>query len=554
MFTDARGRTSTRTEELAGVATSTTIAADGASVGHRQRFTDDLVWCDRHCQLDAGHSSRVAPQGRAAPPPVPFLMRHAYRLVVFAAAIALSATAVRAQPGAARYFVRFSHGPTPAVSIVASLPATDSLLRTDPTRPGDIAGVDTAGWSAIVRIARVTDATGARLTVTRSGDSGWVLMPRPRGRIEVQYELDLAALQAAGWPAPREAAFADSTTLTSVGRLLFVFTSATTSAVVRARTPPGWRMVTPWARSGTAHARSVAELTENMIAFSRGPVVRTEAAGFKVAVVPLGDWANRRSEVKDVVASFVRQYVSWLRFRGEDRYVVVLLPVRDRGAESFRQSFALTVPESPTSASRGAWGNMIAHELFHYWNGWRLRGADYAASQWFQEGFTEYAANLAMVRSGLENGPEFRARLGVHMDRAATLATSLEAPGTHKGPPLYSGGALIAFAMDVMIRDATHDRMELGDVLVALWRDTRGGQRAWNWPMLKQALDTTAPLDWQAFHDAHIAGRTPVPMTALLAKLGQRAEPGTDGKWRVVEDGRSNSGLSARWNAMLAER
>ena len=26
------------------------------------------------------------------------------------------------------------------------------------------------------------------------------------------------------------------------------------------------------------------------------------------------------------------------------------------------------------------------------------------------------------------------------------------------------------------------------------------------------------------------------------------------GKWRVVEDGRSNSGLSARWNAMLAER
>ena len=44
-----------------------------------------------------------------------------------------------------------------------------------------------------------------------------------------------------------------------------------------------------------------------------------------------------------------------------------------------------------------------------------MHGADYASSQWFQEGFTEYTANVSTVAAGLMTPAEFRDKLGAHV-------------------------------------------------------------------------------------------------------------------------------------------
>ena len=115
--------------------------------------------------------------------------------------------------------------------------------------------------------------------------------------------------------------------------------------------------------------------------------------------------------------------------------------------------------EADAGQQRG-WGNLIAHEVFHLWNGWKLVGADYPTSQWFQEGFTEYAANVVdghrqADRPGIpEEAFQSRRELSPAHDR-------LEAGGSHKGPPLYSAGALVAFSWDAQIRQATRQDQPL---------------------------------------------------------------------------------------------
>lgn len=103
-------------------------------------------------------------------------------------------------------------------------------------------------------------------------------------------------------------------------------------------------------------------------------------------------------------------------YDGDGSYLVELLPAVERGGEVFRDSFALNWNEAPTAANRADWGNIIAHELFHFWNGTRLRGADYVATQWFQEGFTEYMANTTQLATGQVTADQFHARLAKHVD------------------------------------------------------------------------------------------------------------------------------------------
>jgi predicted metalloprotease with PDZ domain len=219
-------------------------------------------------------------------------------------------------------------------------------------------------------------------------------------------------------------------------------------------------------------------------------------------------------------------------FGGHDIYSVVLLPIEqtdESGGESYRRSFAFTFNAAPTSVNRSAWGKTIAHEIFHYWNGWRLRGSDYASSQWFQEGFTEYAANLAMAGSGLITPDEFLQQLSTHIRNYQKLTTPLDAPGSRKGPPLYSGGALVAFCWDLQIRHASGGKRHLGDFLRALWHQTNSGQRAYEWRDIRGALDNTAQLDWEAFYRDYINGTKPLPLQQILPHAGLRLVQAADG-------------------------
>jgi predicted metalloprotease with PDZ domain len=426
------------------------------------------------------------------------------------------------------------------IAVRATVPSDGAVLTMAESRPGDVPELADAGWPALVQHLRVTETGGEAVGVTSVGPTGWTLARPVSGRLTLEYEVDYAPLAARGWPAPREAAFADVDHLMLIGRSLFITTPVQRTSDVRFALPRGWQAVVPWpavrGQRQSATATSSDDLSENLVVILRGAPDVLTAGGFNLKVVALGHWQPACSEVRRVLGASLQRLVTLIGFDGHADYLVVLLPQVERGGESFRASFALTVDAAPSRANLNDWGNTIAHEVFHYWNGWRLQGTDYASSQWFQEGFTEYAANLALVSGGLSRPDEFFAKLAAHVTKYRTLTTPLDAPGAHKGPPLYSGGALVAFTWETMIRGATHGERGIGDMLRALMRNTRSGARRYAWSDIQAALESVAPGDWAEFQRRYIHGTEPLPLAEAFARIGLRMSQGADGAMRIEPD------------------
>ena len=458
------------------------------------------------------------------------------------AALILAVPAAVAQPPAhgATYHVQILGGPAHRIAVRATVPSDGAELQMARSRPGDVPEVADAGWPALVRHLTVTDAAGRRVATTGNGAAGWTLAHAVSGPLTLSYEVDYAPLAARGWPAPREAAFADARHLIVIGRSLFITTPAQRASRVRLTPPRGWQAVAPWPAAPDAgrsfSVASTSDLTENLVAFERGAPELVTAGGFRLAVVGLGAWQAARAEVREVLGAALRRLVAFIGVAGEADYLVVLLPQGERGGESFRASFAFTFDSTPSRANRGDWANTIAHEIFHYWNGWRLTGADYQASQWFQEGFTEYAANLALVSAGLVTPEEFYGKLATHVSDYRRLTTPLDAPGGHKGPPLYGGGALVAFIWDTRIREATAGRRGVGDVLHELLERTDGGARPYAWADIQAALEKVAPDDWASFERRYIHGTEPLPVDEALMRIGLRISRGADSTVHIEPD------------------
>ena len=137
---------------------------------------------------------------------------------------------------------------------------------------------------------------------------------------------------------------------------------------------------------------------------------------------------------------------------------------------------------------------------------------------------------------GLSRPGWFFARLAAHVTNDRMLTTPLGAPATHKGPPLYTGGALVVLTWDTMIREATHGQRGVGDVLRALLRNTDDGARPYAWSDIQAALESVAPGDWAEFHRRCIHGTEPLPLAEAFARVGLRMSQGDVGAMRIEPD------------------
>ena len=200
----------------------------------------------------------------------------------------------------------------------------------------------------------------------------------------------------------------------------------------------------PWMRrSSAAHGyvvRSAEDLTDNLLVFSTVAPDVVKAAGFTLQITAMGHWEPLRPLIRRVLGTVITREVNLMRYEERETYNVVLVPIDDEGGEAYRQSFAYCHAH-PSNQDRAKWANTLAHEIFHYWNYARLRGSDYASTQWFQEGFTEYVANLTLVSGRIVDPDTFLAKLGEHVNNYRRLTTTLEAIGTKKGTAALQRGS-----------------------------------------------------------------------------------------------------------------
>ena len=396
------------------------------------------------------------------------------------------------------------------------------------------------GWSTFVGKVSLIDAEGTALALAKTVDSThrptWSVAAGGKGTGTLTYEVDLRFTREP-WPPGNEQAglWADSA-LYLVTKALFLVPEGDGPYEVRFDIPAGWRASAPWPHmAGTTSsflAPNRESLLYNSIVLGKHGVYEFTSGEFDVELALIGPAARSVAVVRQTFEPVLKEYTRIFAATPPTTYLMTLFYGDDEDGEGFVSSAAFRTRVPLARDTRLIWGNHLAHELLHMWNGHQMRGADQPISQWFQEGFTEYLSNRTLLKTGMISSDEFVRKMETNLSLYSYFrlsgifdTVSVRQSGTRKYRyrfGVYNGGWAVAFALDQVIREKTSDRLSLDDFMRRLYAKHGVAEQAWTWEDLIRTASETAGTDMAGFFTSYVAGLEPLPLEAQLQRLGMR--------------------------------
>ncbi|HVT57682.1 MAG TPA: PDZ domain-containing protein [Thermoanaerobaculia bacterium] len=328
-------------------------------------------------------------------------------------------------------------------------------------------------------------------------------------------------------------------------------------------------------RCVTFRAASFDELVDSPIYCGNGRVHRFEVAGRTHFLVNEGEdgtiWDGARSASE--LERLVREHTAFWECVPYERYVFFNLITESIGGLEHRNSCVLM-----TSRWRGRnregwldWLGLASHELFHAWNGKRLRPAElgpfdyeretYTRSLWQVEGITAYYDDLLVRRAGLSTRGEYLKQLSKQIETLQTspgrLVQSLAAASfdtwikyyrrdenfVNAGISYYVKGALVAFLLDAALRRATAGNRSLDDLLRLAYHRF-SGPAGYHQQDFRAAASELAGIDLGPFFHATLETTAELDYAPALGWFGLRFAD-SDDRHKKSEDATAYLGIEA---------
>lgn len=340
------------------------------------------------------------------------------------------------------------------------------------------------GQADLVEELRVVDTEG-RVLVPKSLGQGDFEVGGGR-RVRASYRVRLEHDRYA-WPAgAEEVSYRTDEGLLATGATLFLADGGDRMVgpfEVEIALPAGWRAVTPWPRSADGLRFAPAsrrELLSNALFFGTAATESVTVGGVELTLL-LG---RRYLPAKALFADLLRtQLESYRALFGADpaarRFLVVVNQGDTGDGGAFASSFSQLIQGDADEGNRVIWGYVMAHELFHFWNGLSLVPAD-DREEWFKEGATDYLTTATLARNGLIDESVLLKRLEsavlrtVLARRLQGLDLSVRDSGREKQKNrllVYGGGALASLALDVELRKASGGAVGLPQFMARLFAE-----------------------------------------------------------------------------------
>ena len=224
------------------------------------------------------------------------------------------------------------------------------------------------------------------------------------------------------------------------------------------------------------------------------------------------------------------------------------------GLEHRSSTLIMTPPERAlTPKGHRRWLGLVSHELFHAWNGKRLRPRvlgpfdlereAYTRSLWWVEGLTSYYDDLLLRRAGLLDDDAYldavsstiRRLYGSPGERHASLAEAsfdawieLYRPDEESGNTgvnYYVKGALAGWVLDAAIRRASRDRRSLDDVMRRAYARF-SGETGYDDAALYDLFEAVGGSEVRALAERLTQRAEPIDLSGALSAFGlRRVEP-----------------------------
>jgi predicted metalloprotease with PDZ domain len=229
-------------------------------------------------------------------------------------------------------------------------------------------------------------------------------------------------------------------------------------------------------------------------------------------------------------------------------FVLMLSPGSYGGLEHASSSVNLIGPQALASArDYHALLELLSHELFHVWNGKRLRPRvfdrfdygqeNYTRCLWVVEGVTSYYDGLAVRRAGVVPVNHYLKKLAEEWGRLLTLPGrrrhSLEEASFNAWVKLYKPdesnlnttvsyylkGGLVMCALDLELRRRSGGEVDLDRVLCHMWREYGAAGRG-SPEDVQPIFEQAAGVDLTDFFARFIRGRDDPDLPGALAGVG----------------------------------
>ena len=419
------------------------------------------------------------------------------------------------------YEISISKNEIRTVKVVAKLTMQLPYLQMDQFGiPAEISD----GWASFVKINTIIDESGNDIVYSWDRrQKKWLLNILPSTNIIIDYEVtlnhDSYQWNSVGGIDGRPALLSEQTAFW-VAKALFIYPQAKMQETIKVtfNLPKEWKVSTPWFKveEQTFKAQSLEALLNNalMLGAYHEQQISIDGMSILIAVEPV--LAHRIGLFTQTLEKVLLVYKEIFGELPNATYLVCGSKHIFEDGEAFFNSFHQLFVDQDLEERRIVWGNVLAHEMFHYWNGTHfLVGENVNTNSWFSEGFTEYYSNLALVRAGLISKEEYLQKLAYQLARFygsqafTNQKVNLLEAGNQKAKNwhlIYGGGASIAFILDIEIRLLTNGRKSLDDYMKTLYE--RFG-KTHSKLVLQDQINTLNELtgsDFKPFFDSYISG------------------------------------------------
>jgi len=422
------------------------------------------------------------------------------RCVVLLVLLALPVPAAAQTP---EFSYRFELVRVPALSVrvhaeIPGAPGGETTLEVDEQWGGVRAGgVDISGFAAV-------DASGEALTVARPAPYRFVITHAPGATLRVTYAFAANDYQAQTDSGEYRRPIVNEHLFRAVGHLtLLVPTHINDDAPCTVHLgwdgfdAAGWRVVSSWGAGTRDRTLSVSlyGLCDALYVAGDVRLITRTIHGYPVTISVAGrDWAFTPEEFADVCERIVATERGFFNDYARDFYWISLVPtgpLEQTGVSihgtGLNNCFSLSVSPNATIAladgSSDAMVNVLAHEMFHDWNGILIRQGDpEELVYWFSEGFTEFYARRLRYRGALINAEQYAASVSETLAKYAT-SPARDEPNTRVREDFwndkdvqklpYLRGDIVAMLLDDAIRRESGGTRSLDDVMRLLAEKAR---------------------------------------------------------------------------------
>ena len=271
---------------------------------------------------------------------------------------------------------------------------------------------------------------------------------------------------------------------------------------------------------------------------------------------------------KDIEALVQAQRRLW----GElpyDKYVVLNVIGENRGGGLEHKNSTVVISSRNATRARNAYAaflTLVSHEMFHAWNGKRLRPVelgpfDYenealTRSLWVVEGITDYYGDLLAHRAGLITRQELLGNMSATIRELQTtpgrLVQSVELASydawiryyrpDENSPNVsisyYAKGQVMALILDARIRHLTNGARSLDDVMRAAYAKYSGA-RGYTPDQFRDVAEQIAGARLTDFWNTAVRGTQELDYAEALSVFGLRFQP-------AAATGRAALGIATR--------